>query len=123
MGLRIISFRSGTFNWYFQRISGLALAAILGFHFVVMHLISEGAFDYQTIMERMASPAWKALDISFLVLAVYHVMTGVTLVIDDYIHRAGWRNFASGLNWLLALILFIYGTLIILSLQAPSVAG
>ncbi|MBW2621932.1 MAG: succinate dehydrogenase, hydrophobic membrane anchor protein [Deltaproteobacteria bacterium] len=123
MGLRIISFRSGSFNWYFQRISGLALAAILGFHFVVMHLLSEGAYDYQTIMERMASPAWKALDICFLVLALYHGMTGVKIVIDDYVHRAGWRNFACGLTWFLALSLLIYGTMIILSLQAPSVAG
>lgn len=123
MALRIISFRSGTFNWLFQRISGVALAAILGLHFVVLHLISHGVYDYRTIVERMASPAWKALDIFFLVLALYHVMTGVTLVIDDYVHRAGWRNFLYVLNWLLALFLLMYGTMIVLSLTAPVAAG
>lgn len=123
MALRIISFRSGTFNWLFQRISGLALAAILGLHFVVIHLISNGAYDYQTIMERMASPAWKALDICFLVLALYHGMTGATIVIDDYVHRAGWRNLLYVLNWLLALFLLMYGTMIVLSLKAPVAAG
>lgn len=123
MALRIISFRSGTFNWLFQRISGVALAAILGLHFVVLHLISHGVYDYRTIVERMVSPAWKALDIFFLVLALYHVMTGVTIVIDDYVHRAGWRNFLYVLNWLLALFLLMYGTMIVLSLTAPVAAG
>lgn len=123
MALRIISFRSGTFNWLFQRISGVALATILGLHFVVMHLISRGVYDYRIIMERMASPAWKAMDICFLVLALYHVMAGVTLVIDDYVHRAGWRNLLYVLNWLLALFLLMYGTMIVLSLKAPVAAG
>ena len=123
MALRIISFRSGTFSWLFQRISGLALAAILGLHFVVLHFISQGVYDYQTIMERMSSPAWKAIDICFLVLALYHAMTGAAIVIDDYVHRAGWRNLLYVLNWLLALFLLLYGTTIVLSLNAPVAAG
>ena len=123
MGLNITSRHSGSLNWLFHRISGVALAVILGLHFVAMHFISDGNYEYQTIMERMASPAWKALDVCFLFLALYHGKYGLQVLIDDYVTKAGPRNILFFLTWLLALFLFIYGTWIVLSLEAPPITG
>ncbi len=60
--------RSGTFDWFFQRVSGVALAAILGLHFILLHYTGDGKITYDAVAPRLASPYYKGLQLLFLVL-------------------------------------------------------
>ncbi|MBU0516197.1 MAG: succinate dehydrogenase, hydrophobic membrane anchor protein, partial [Proteobacteria bacterium] len=84
--------RSGPAAWFFQRVSGLALAVILLLHFFVLHFLTTGPLTYQTVMARLAHPWWKTVDILFVVLGVIHAAGGLNLLIDDYVHRPGRRS-------------------------------
>ncbi len=107
--------RGGTFEWLFQRVSGVALLVILFVHFILMHYLGDGAVTYDKVAPRLASPYYKAWELLFLSLALYHAMNGVKLLIDDYVHRPGWRMVLTSANWVAALALLIFGAITILT--------
>jgi len=108
--------RSGTFEWLFQRVSGVALAVILLVHFTLLHYLGgEGPVTYDKVAGRLASPYYKAWELLFLVLALYHAMNGIKLVIDDYVHHEGWRIALTALNWLVCLGLLLFGAITVLT--------
>lgn len=108
--------RSGVFDWYFQRVSGIALVIGLFVHFAVLHFLTEPPLTYEKVMARLSSPAWKAFDIVFLLLAVYHAMNGFKIIIDDYVHVSSTRWLLIGALWIVAVGFFILGFLTIISL-------
>ncbi len=116
LGKYIGSGRSGAFDWYFQRISGMALVIGLLVHFVVLHFMTEPPLNYQKVMARLSSPFWKAFDIAFLFFAVYHALNGFKLIVDDYVHAPSWRSVVIGGLWVVAIVFFILGFLTIVSL-------
>ncbi len=108
--------RSGTFEWLFQRVSGVALVLLLGFHFILIHFTGDpGPVTYDKVAPRLASPLYKAWELLFLVLALYHAMTGLKLVLDDYVHNHNARIWLNGLVWVAALALLIFGSLTIIT--------
>ena len=117
MSLNLISGRSGTFDWIFQRVSGVFLAMAFTVHFVVLHFRGE-ELNYENIIYRLSSPSWKVFDLCFLFFALYHAVTGIRLIMDDYIHRPGWRTFLTCILWILAIYLFFTGAVIIFSIKA-----
>ncbi|MBW2085823.1 MAG: succinate dehydrogenase, hydrophobic membrane anchor protein [Deltaproteobacteria bacterium] len=123
MALNFVSGRTGAFEWLFQRVSGVVLAMILATHFILLHFISDGEYEYDVIMARLASPPWKVFYLCFLFFALYHAMNGAKILIDDYIHEPRWRTLLICLDWLLALVLFFYGALVIIAHTAPVVQG
>jgi succinate dehydrogenase hydrophobic membrane anchor protein len=107
--------RSGAFEWLFQRVSGVALAVILGLHFILLHYTGGGNITYESVAPRLASPLYKGLQLTFLVLGLVHAMNGVKLVIDDYVHREGWRIVLTSLNWVVSLSFFLFGAVTVLT--------
>lgn len=118
MAINRISGRTGAFDWLFQRVSGVALAVAFAAHFIVLHFMGDGAITYEKVIARLASPYWKTFDLAFLFFALYHAVTGMRLILDDYIHDAGWRTLCTSLLWVLAIVLFALGAVIIFSLKA-----
>ncbi|MDY6852495.1 MAG: succinate dehydrogenase, hydrophobic membrane anchor protein [Thermodesulfobacteriota bacterium] len=118
MSLNLISGRTGAFDWLFQRVSGVVLAVAFAVHFIVLHFLGDGTFTYQSVVNRLANPAWKVFDLCFLFFALYHAVTGIRLIIDDYIHNVGRRTFLTVFLWVLAICLFFTGAVIIFSLKA-----
>ncbi len=108
--------RSGAFDWYFQRISGIALVIGLFTHFVVLHFLTSPPLTYEKVMARLSSPVWKVFDIVFLIFAVYHAINGFKLIIDDYVHTPSIRALLIGALWVLGIAFFIMGFLTIISL-------
>lgn len=51
----------------------------------------------------------------FLVLALYHAMNGIKLVIDDYVRSPGWRTILTSANWVAALAVLIFGAITVLT--------
>lgn len=72
--------------WFLQRLSALFLLALLLAHFYFLHYAEQGFVTYDKVAARLASPSWKVLDISFLVLAAFHGMNGLWTVVLEYVH-------------------------------------
>ncbi|MBF0527958.1 MAG: succinate dehydrogenase, hydrophobic membrane anchor protein [Deltaproteobacteria bacterium] len=119
MSLNRVSGRSGVFDWLFQRVSGVFLALAFAVHFIILHFAGDGTFSYQTVITRLSSPFWKAFDLCFLFFALYHAVTGLRLIVDDYVHCQTCRTWITGIIWVAAICLFVLGVVIIFSLKAP----
>jgi succinate dehydrogenase cytochrome b556 subunit len=80
-------FRSA-WEWYLQRVTGGLLLVLLVAHFWVEHFMSaplrHGHLTYQVIQARISNPAWQAIDIAFLIIALYHGLNGLRNIILDY---------------------------------------
>src|SRR2546423_673868 len=81
-------------GWYAQRITGAALLVLLAAHFWVEHFMSaemrRGDLTYHAILSRISNPVWQAIDISFLIVALYHGLNGLRNIVLDY-SRVGAR--------------------------------
>lgn len=75
-------------EWYFQRVTGGLLLVLLAAHFWVEHFMTapvlHGELTYQAIAARITTPAWQAIDIAFLVVALFHGLSGLRNIILDY---------------------------------------
>lgn len=74
--------------WYTQRITGAALVPLLIAHFWVEHFetttLLRGDLSYAAILSHIANPWWQAIDISFLLIALYHGLNGLYGIVLDY---------------------------------------
>jgi succinate dehydrogenase membrane anchor subunit len=75
-------------NWYLQRITGALLVVLLAAHFWVEHFMTadlqRGDLTYEAIHARVSNPLWQAIDISFLLVALYHGLNGLRNIALDY---------------------------------------
>ena len=108
----------GAFWWFFQRISGAFLLIALLTHFWILHFFpaEHGAITFESVMARLQHPLWKAFDLLFLILAIYHGMNGAMSLVHDYINKSIFRLPAIGLLWMGALYLLILGSITILGI-------
>lgn len=115
------SSNTGAMSWFFQRISGLLLVVLLLLHFGLIHgtEVDEELHQvtYKPVAERLASSAWKTLDLAFLFLAVFHGLNGLWMVLGDYVQRAWARNTLFTFVCILGFILLILGSVTILSFK------
>ena len=92
-------------GWYLQRITGALLIVLLTAHFWVEHFMSaelrRGDLSYQAILGRIANPVWQFIDIAFLLVALYHGLSGLRNIILDY-SRIGKRA-AQGISGLIVI--------------------
>lgn len=75
---------SGSFSWVFQRITGIILVVILIGHYILMHYHPESGHTYDAVLIRMQSSWYRVLDLTFVVLAMYHGLNGVWSIFRDY---------------------------------------
>lgn len=116
------SSNTGVLSWFFQRVSGAVLLAMLLFHFILMHfIVRSDEITYRWVAERFSDPLWKVFDESFLLLALWHGFYGFKMVADDYVRSDGWRLFLESLAFLLAFGLLVMGSITILSFQAEGI--
>jgi len=101
-----------------QRISAVALVVFLTIHMVVVHY-PPFHIDFSRILERLADPLWKGIDITFLFFVLIHALAGTYAVLTDYESIAKFKRPIAGLAILLGLIAFTWGALTIWSFQPP----
>lgn len=81
-------------SWYLQRVTGALLVLLLAAHFWVEHFMSaelrRDGVSYAAIRARIANPLWQAIDIAFLLVALYHGLNGLRNIVLDY-SRVGRR--------------------------------
>ena len=104
-----------------QRISAIALLVFLTIHMVVVHY-PPFHIDFSRIVERMAQPIWKAIDIAFLFFVLIHALTGAYMVLTDLEQVNKARRVLAWLAILIGVAAFFYGTQTILAFQPPAAA-
>jgi len=109
----------GAGRWLFQRVSGIALLAVLLIHFAVTHYFSTGGeVTYQSVAERLLQPSWRFFNLGFLVLAVFHGLNGCWTILEDYLKKDWVRLTLFGAIVLVGLSFIVIGTLIVTSFPA-----
>jgi succinate dehydrogenase hydrophobic anchor subunit len=101
-----------------QRISAIALLIFLTIHMVVVHY-PPFHIDFSRILERMADPVWKAIDIAFLFFVLMHALTGTYMVLTDLERFNSYQRVLAGLAVVIGIGAFIYGTQTIMAFQPP----
>jgi succinate dehydrogenase / fumarate reductase membrane anchor subunit len=105
----------GALPWLFQRVSGVYLAVVLFVHVIMLHVQIEGEVSWDAVAERASTPMWKMINISFLIVALFHGLYGLWIVLDDYVH-AGWaRVLIFSLISIVALVFTTYGIITMLT--------
>jgi succinate dehydrogenase / fumarate reductase membrane anchor subunit len=108
------------YSWFFLRVSGVVLLGLAVFHLLYMHLaVRVDNMDFDLIAARWANPFWKIFDFFLLVFALSHGMTGLRLVIDDYIHPPGWLAAAKAVAFLAYIFFLGIGAYIIYTFVPP----
>ena len=97
-----------------QRISAIALLFFLTIHMVVVHY-PPFHIDFSRIVERMADPLWKAMDIAFLFFVLVHALSGLHAVHMDWDVTARFKTAFIALSLLAGLAAFAWGTATILA--------
>ena len=75
---------SGSFSWVVQRITGIVLVIVLIGHYILMHYNPQSGHTYDAVLARMQSNWYRALDLTFVVLGMYHGLNGVWSRFRDY---------------------------------------
>lgn len=101
-----------------QRISAIALLIFLTTHMVVVHY-PPGHIDFSRIIDRMADPLWKAIDIGFLLAVLVHALTGAYMVLTDLQQLSRYRQVLGWAAVVIFVVAMVYGTQTILAFQPP----
>jgi succinate dehydrogenase hydrophobic anchor subunit len=106
-----------------QRISAVALLVFMTIHMTFLHYDVLAAtwlpyeISHSTVMERLASPLWKGIDIAFLFFVLMHALTGAYMVLTDAEKVYKQRKVLAWGAVVLGAAAFVYGTLTILAFQ------
>ncbi len=75
---------SGSFSWVFQRVTGLILVVVMIGHYILMHYNPQSGHTYDAVLARMQSNWYRVLDLTFVVLGMYHGLNGIWGIFRDY---------------------------------------
>ena len=101
-----------------QRISAIALVVFLTIHMVVVHY-PPFHIDFSRIVERMAQPLWKGIDIAFLFFVLIHALTGAYQVLTDVQQVNRYKKALAWAAIVIGVVAFYYGTMTVLAFQPP----
>ena len=103
--------------WYLMRLSGLALFVLALSHFGITHFVSDPAEQTSQWIfdERWGGLLWRTLDWLMLQMVVFHGFLGMRTVLSDYL-KGGARAAVLMALYLLALVIFVMGTVVVMSM-------
>ena len=105
-----------------QRISAIALVIFMTIHMVVVHY-PPFHIDFSRIIDRMAQPTWKVIDILFLFFVLLHAITGLYSVLMDVEKVSQYKKPLLALGMTLTLVAFVYGTITIWAFQPQALTA
>jgi succinate dehydrogenase / fumarate reductase membrane anchor subunit len=106
-----------TLVWYLMRLTGVALFVLALAHFLILHVLYDPAQQDSTWIAtvRWSSIFWRVFDWSLLMMVLLHAFLGVRTVVADYL-TGGRRMAALTVVYLLAVVLFAAGTMVVMTL-------
>jgi succinate dehydrogenase / fumarate reductase membrane anchor subunit len=107
--------------WYLMRLTGVALFVLALAHYLIVHLVFDPSSQTAAwiIDQRWNQLFWRAFDWTLLMMVLFHGFMGVRTVITDYVGRPRVRTLLLTILYLLAVILFVIGTLVVMTLPTP----
>lgn len=107
--------------WYLMRLTGLALFVLALAHYLIVHLLFDPSQQTAAwIMDqRWNQLFWRAFDWMLLMLVLFHGFMGLRTVVADTAHRPRLRVVLMTGLYLLAGLLFVIGTLVVMTLPVP----
>ena len=108
--------------WYLMRLSGIGLFVLVLTHYLILHVLYDPAEqDASWIAEvRWNNLFWRAFDWLMLMLVLFHAFMGMRTVVADYT-RGGARTLVMTTLYLLAVFLFVIGTLVVMTLPTDRI--
>jgi succinate dehydrogenase / fumarate reductase, membrane anchor subunit len=107
--------------WYLMRLSGIGLFVLVLSHYLIMHVLNDPADqDSIWIALRWSSTFWRGFDWLMLMLVLFHAFMGMRVVISD-MTNGGLRTFLLSSIYVLAVLLFVLGTIVVMTLPAADV--
>ena len=85
------SAKGGSSHWYAQRVSAVALV-LLGLWLAVSFATMDGA-SHEHVVAWLSSPVAAAFAVLLVLVAAWHAMLGLLVVVEDYVGDKG-RRFA-----------------------------
>lgn len=83
---------TGSKSWVMQRITGLALVIFMIGHYILMHYHPDSGHTYDAVLSRMQFSWYRIIDLTFIVLAMYHGLNGIWGIFRDYKLKT-WQNY------------------------------
>jgi succinate dehydrogenase hydrophobic anchor subunit len=105
-----------------QRLTAIALVAFMALHMIVVHY-PPGHLDFTRVLERLANPLWKAIDIAFLGTALLHGLGGLYDVLIDVERITPARRAVAGTLAAIGLAAFAYGVYTVVSFTPTALAA
>ena len=108
--------------WYLMRLTGLGLFVTALAHYLITHFLYDPAIqDANWVMARWSNIAWRTADFLMLSFVVFHAFMGVRIVVQDYT-SGGLRTFLTMVLYLLAIVIYALGTMVLVTLPTPGPA-
>jgi succinate dehydrogenase / fumarate reductase membrane anchor subunit len=114
------SARGGSAHWYAQRVSAVALV-LLGL-WMAVSLASLGGASHVNVVAWLSSPVAAALAVLLVLVAAWHSVLGLQVVIEDYVGDKGRRVVALLVAKFVFAVAAVIGVLAVLRI-AFGVAG
>ena len=109
--------------WYLMRLTGLGLFVLALSHYLTTHLIYDPAIqDADWVTVRWSSLVWRTLDWLMLTFVVFHAFMGMRTVVQDST-RGGARSVLTMLLYIGAIVLWVLGTIVLVTLPVPGGAA
>jgi succinate dehydrogenase hydrophobic anchor subunit len=105
-----------------QRYTAIALVGFMALHMVVVHY-PPGHLDFTRVLERLANPLWKAIDITFLATVLLHGLGGLYDALIDVEGITPARQAIAGALAAVGLIAFAYGAYTVISFSPAALAA
>jgi succinate dehydrogenase / fumarate reductase membrane anchor subunit len=108
--------------WYLMRVTGIALFVLALAHFSILHFIYDPADQTAAFItdQRWNQLFWRAFDWTLLMLVLFHSFMGMRTVLLDYLHWPRLRMVVLSIFYLMAVVLFVLGTVVVMTLPAGS---
>ena len=105
-------------HWITQKISALILLPLLcWFLFIFKDFINK---DYSSQILWMKTFSNSLLLTFFIIIALFHLRLGLTVVIEDYIHNLKSKNFLLSLITILCLLFSVFTVIVIYMISVKS---
>jgi succinate dehydrogenase / fumarate reductase membrane anchor subunit len=98
-----------------MRVSGIVLVFLVIGHVLIMHVFGGGIdrVNFQFVAVRWQSPFWRTWDWLILSFATVHGINGLRVIILDYVRRPGTRIAVTWLFYVVGIVLFTLGSIVV----------
>lgn len=112
---------AGTWPWFFQRFSAVALVALLGIHIFLDHFAGitgktagDNLIDFDEVNDRLVQGIFVVVDVLLLAFVLFHGFNGARTVALDFDRFAKHKRAIDVATWVVGIALLVWGIVILI---------